>query len=924
MRASRAAVPALACLVTGGALYLSRGVLDFGLGPDGPVRLALLPPLISFLGFVVLAGIGLLWLDHLNRPRGTTTGRRPGLASLVLPTFALAVMALPFLPWVPDRWGLLTLPAGPAGGLVWLLVLTSLLWAAWHSRLWRVPRVDGRPLAQLTAAIGVATFLISGTAAARLTDTVLFPAGDEPHYLVIAQSLWRDGDLAIENNHARGDYREYFQQPLEPHYLTRGADGEIYSVHPVGLPVLLAPVYAAGGYHLVVLLLLALSSLAAALMWRAAALSAGPGPATFGWAVVATSAPFALNAFTVYPEMTAGLAAVVAITLATGGNRGARVMAGTGIAAGVLPWLSTKYAPMSAALMAVAFLRIWIPGRSRTAVASDTVRATAALVAPYAALLAAWFAFFYIYWGTPWPQAPYGSMTQTSPANLVFGAPGLLFDQEYGLFAYAPAYLLAAAGLWRMWRAGGDTARRAVEIAVVFGALLGTVGAFRIWWGGSASPSRPLGSGLLLLVPPIAAAYRATRGGTPRRAAQHLLLAVGAGFAVLLTFAEQGLLIANDRDGTSRLLEYLSPDWHAWTLLPTFIHHEAGTALVHSAAWIAVLVAAWWVLGRLRPATPGGAALGALAVAGATVVAVGALAPLLPDDPPLPGRDLSARSRLEALDRFDTTALPVGIVFDPVRAAGPAGVEAFLALEAAPGTRTDPQPVRVLHNGRFSLPAGDYRVRVTWSDEAPAAAGGAPLSLQVGRIGPPVETWTVTPARGQSWDADFSLPADASFVGFRGSVDLERVIRSIRVTPTRVVDAAHRPITPVVLAARRYGETTVLFHDEQTYPEADGFWTIGRRRTELTIAPPPGDERPVSLTIHSGPHPNHVVLEAHGWRRELDLAPSTPVDVELPPPTRGVIEIAMSSADGFVPASAEAASTDTRLLGAWVAVTPRP
>ena len=66
---------------------------------------------------------------------------------------------------------------------------------------------------------------------------------------MIAQSLWRDGDLKIENNHERGDYREYFPADLEPHYLTRGTDGEIYSIHPIGIAVLLAPVYALAGYQ---------------------------------------------------------------------------------------------------------------------------------------------------------------------------------------------------------------------------------------------------------------------------------------------------------------------------------------------------------------------------------------------------------------------------------------------------------------------------------------------------------------------------------------------------------------------------------------------------------------------------------------------------------------------------------------------------
>jgi hypothetical protein len=188
-----------------------------------------------------------------------------------------------------------------------------------------------------------------------------------------------------------------------------------------------------------------------------------------------------------------------------------------------------------------------------------------------------------------------------------------------------------------------------------------------------------------------------------------------------------------------------------------------------------------------------------------------------------------------------------------------------------------------------------------------------------------VSSWAASgrPSRRGPWHADFSLAADASFVGFRGSVDLERAIAAIRVSPTRVVDAGHRPITPVVLAARRYDGTAVLFHDEQTYPENGGFWTIGRRRTELTIVPPQGDDRPVSLTIHSGPHPSHILLEAHGWRREIDLEASTPVDVLLPPPARGIIELAITSAEGFVPATADAGSTDTRLLGAWVAVTPR-
>ncbi len=132
---------------------------------------------------------------------------------------------------------------------------------------------------------------------------------------MIAQSLWRDGDLKIENNHQRGDYREYYPGDLDPHYLTRGTDQEIYSIHPIGIAVLLAPIYALAGYQGAVWALILMGALAAALAWRwtVATLNA-PGAATFAWAAIALSAPFMFNTFTIYPEIAAALAVMFALT----------------------------------------------------------------------------------------------------------------------------------------------------------------------------------------------------------------------------------------------------------------------------------------------------------------------------------------------------------------------------------------------------------------------------------------------------------------------------------------------------------------------------------------------------------------------------------------------------------------------------------
>ena len=212
------------------------------------------------------------------------------------------------------------------------------------------------------------TLVVSGVAAARLTGTVLFPAGDEPHYLVIAQSLWRDGDLKIENNHTQRDYKEYFAPDLEPHYLTRGADNEIYSIHPVGMPVLMAPVYAAGGYPAVVAAFVIMASVGAALMWLAiVSFSGSTGAATFAWVAVALTTPFLFNSFAIYPEIPAALAVVIAfIGLVDATERSSwRRWLLVGVAAATLPWLSTKYAPMSAAIVTIALARVAWPRPTR-------------------------------------------------------------------------------------------------------------------------------------------------------------------------------------------------------------------------------------------------------------------------------------------------------------------------------------------------------------------------------------------------------------------------------------------------------------------------------------------------------------------------------------------------------------------------------
>ncbi len=127
--------PTAACVITGLALYVTRGVLDQTVTQHGVIRFAMLPPWQALLGFTCMAGLVLVGVDHLNAPRGTTSLTRPRLSALVLPLFSLIVLLLPYTPVLPDQWPVLQALAGPLGAIVWLSVAALQVWVLWQSRL---------------------------------------------------------------------------------------------------------------------------------------------------------------------------------------------------------------------------------------------------------------------------------------------------------------------------------------------------------------------------------------------------------------------------------------------------------------------------------------------------------------------------------------------------------------------------------------------------------------------------------------------------------------------------------------------------------------------------------------------------------------------------------------------------------------------
>ena len=944
-----------AWVTAGAAFWASLGSLDVALDGAQVVRLAMLPDVAQLAACLALAlAVGAVLSVRLSDAPRAVHGaagvepRRSGSGDSFLPLYALAALILPYVPWLPDWVPAVRVFAGPGRLLVWLVVASQVAWSVLGTGRGRRVVVRMRAWSALRSYLVVfaVSAVLFGTAALALAPSGMFPGGDEPHYLLITQSLLTDHDLRIDNNHERQDYAAYYGAELPPHVIAPGRDGGTYSVHPIGLPLVAAPAFALGGYPAVVLLMVLLAAAAAALAWRwARRVTGSVAAATFSWSVTSLSVPYLTSSGTIYPEIPAAFAVLAAATVAIrdvglgDGTAGSATAAPArawralllGLATAALPWLHAKYSLMAAVLLGVGVWRVW---RDRPPPPWTRERLAMAAAAPFALSIAAWFAFHYAFWGSPWPSAPYGGATgtQMSPAALARGVPGLLFDQEYGILPYAPALALGVVGLWSMWRTGGRARGLAVEIGLALGALIGTVGAFHMWWGGTALPGRMLISGLLLMTLPVAWEFRDAADRPERRAAYRLLLLVGLATSLAVLVVRNGAMLALGRNGISRFLEWLSPDWYLWAFAPDFIMQPTWLALAQAGIWLLAIAVSAWAVGLLaargtaaRGSSRTGRGLAFLrADAGAllTMLLVALAMPLALGAYLKPCPSPEDRSRIQMLESFDPHARPIGVRFDPLSFVDANALPQAFSVSARPGSRTARQPTPVLLNARFALPSGRYAFEI-----APRSGGSSPsglsgsLVLQAGRSGGALNEWNVDAQAGRPWQGTFDLPVDVNFVGFRAAPGLEAEVGELRVRPVRVVPVLERIAAHEVLASLALDRLVFLFHDGASYPEPNGFWVRGSSRAVVSVVSRTGRlTSRIRLRIRS-PIANTVRFDMPGLTRTAELEAGVPTDLDLEPaPLDGTLRMTISPERGFRPAEIQTGNRDRRFLGCWVEV----
>jgi len=431
------------------------------------------------------------------------------------------------------------------------------------------------------------------------------PDGDEPYNLLLTHSLAYDGDTDLANNYAAGDWRHFMNRPIAPQPGDPiGPHGEKYSRHNALLPLALAPAYRLAGKTGAQLIM---ALLTAALAWLTLRLGRHyaadrPGEALIAWAWVAFAPPLLLYSYQVWVEVPAALLAMAALDrileLDPADSAHPRWRTWLAIAAPtlLLPLLKIRFILIAAPLVALAAWRVGRRPQQR--------RQALALGALLLALSGGILLYNQRTYSNPlkihsWQEIdPYSHTLM----DYLGGGLGLFYDCAFGLFAFAPIWLLLLPAL------GLLLARRAalpLHLAVRMLPYLRAVTPRGEWYGGWSPPFRYA----LIALPLLGIALAPLLAGRHRPGARALIAGLGAvSLALTVIWVVVPGWTYNLADGRTYVLDHLGSRLGAdlARFFPSFARPRAANWIWPPLS-LAVVAGAWWLPWRRRSAARPGA-----------------------------------------------------------------------------------------------------------------------------------------------------------------------------------------------------------------------------------------------------------------------------------------------------------------------------
>lgn len=408
--------------------------------------------------------------------------------------------------------------------------------------------------------------------------------GDEPHYLLITQSLLEDHDLAVENDYLEGRYKVYYQQEIDTPHTTDGRGGRSVSTHPPFISLVILPGFWLFGYRGAAFTMIIFTSAAAALTFLVIDRFADRTIAAAACLFLFLSYPLLFYARLIYPETAALFLVALGVWSTWRLKESQRPLFAVlgGVAAGLILLFHPKFVALTAALF---FLSVLVARRDK--------RLLTWWLAP-AALL---FGTLLLLTGITYGPNLLRGLTASGGGRLVggylgensfWGIVGMFLDRAWGLFIFAPLYLLFPHGMslqnnrmeWTRWW---------LFFPVCISAHVLLLGVFQSWNGGAAPVQRYLVPVASLFVICIAVFVERCRSALARATASlfallQIITTVWAFRFMAGTYGMAGIPEMNDNsfipfflgpeNPIKKLLFFIFPLYHpvdAWSVALTFL-----------------------------------------------------------------------------------------------------------------------------------------------------------------------------------------------------------------------------------------------------------------------------------------------------------------------------------------------------------------
>ena len=351
-----------------------------------------------------------------------------------------------------------------------------------------------RPDKQVLLLVAICTVVFVSTAFYYVYSSP--PTGDEPHFLVISQTLLKYHSLNVMLDYTHGDYRTFYPTNLAPH-VSYSASGQLLPLHSIGAPILwLIPYYFWGRLGAVLFISCIAVLIILNIYWLLLIMGISRKYALIVSLAYMLASPVYLYSHLTFIEPIGALLCIYVLRKVLQKEISTADILVSSLLLGILPWIHIRFALFEIVLFGAFLYKLYASNKFKN------LKYYVYFLLPVVAL----FVLFEIYnlkvWGTlnPTINEVNDIHGNSKPfAALPFRAIlGLLFDQEFGLFISFPVFIFLFMGIVLAMKKQ-FTRYNLLLLALSLPYLL-ICTTFRIWSGGWSPTARflivllPLGS----------------------------------------------------------------------------------------------------------------------------------------------------------------------------------------------------------------------------------------------------------------------------------------------------------------------------------------------------------------------------------------------------------------------------------------------